>query len=184
MLDTYLYRVGCWTTGKSIKWTWGSINLESILQFCHEICCKQYLYQVVQLQRAHINSSQLCAILGAIAKYGAGKMKSLNISGTDVSKVMVMVKMMLEPTLISIWWLPWCDLFDNNDYLKGGSKASCQGCCETQRDHPYLYQSYNVHTTITIIMSIAAGLVMSKYHMSSCSLITSRLSWAGNKSQK
>ena len=100
MLDTFLYRVGCWTTGKSIKWTWGSINLKLILQFCHENCCKQYLYQVVQLQRAHINSSQLCAILGAIAKYGAGKMKSLNISGTDVSKVMVMVMMRLELSLM------------------------------------------------------------------------------------
>ena len=151
MLDTFLYRVGCWTTGRSIKWTWGSINLELILQFCHEICCKQYLHQVVQLQRAHINSSQLCAILGVIAKYGAGKMKSLNISGTDVSKVMVMVMIRLEPTLISIWWLLWCDFFhNNNDYLSGGSKASCQGCCETQRDHPHLYKSYNVHTTITI----------------------------------
>ena len=55
---------------------------------------------MVHLQRAHIKSSQLWAILGAIAKYGAGKMKSLNISGTDVSKVMVMVMMSLELSLM------------------------------------------------------------------------------------
>ena len=68
---------------------------------------------MVHLQRAHIKSSQLSAILGAIAKYGAGKMKSLNISGTDVSKVMVMVMMRLELSLM----IAMVRFFHNNDYL-------------------------------------------------------------------
>ena len=68
---------------------------------------------MVQLQRAHINSSQLCAILGAIAKYGAGKMKSLNISGTDVSKVMVMVMMRLELSLM----IAMVRFFHKNNHL-------------------------------------------------------------------